>query len=86
MVNRDFKVCLRTPVMDCRSRRISQLLPLVNLLCNVRNAELNTYAIPLQIAFRDCEKLNEIELACVQAVDNMNPSLWMRIQRILETP
>jgi hypothetical protein len=76
----------RSAAIDRRSRRISQLLPLVSLIRHAQSPAMREFSAPLQLALRDLERLNEIELNCVQATDHTGPSLWMRITKILETP
>lgn len=76
----------RTSAMEIRSRRISQLIPVVSLLRNMRDKEAHGVASALQCAIRDLERLNDIEALCALADDETGPTLWINFMSILEAP
>jgi hypothetical protein len=78
------KHVVRSPSVDARSQRITQLLPIVSGLRHSANAEARAVAEPLQATIRDLERLNDIEIRCLMADDRAGPSLRLAFMEILE--
>ena len=55
---------------EARTALISQLLPVVSGFRHSKNLEARNCAELLQIAVRDLERLNDIEMACVSYNSN----------------
>lgn len=67
-----------------RTQLISQLLPIISGFRHSQNIEARNYAALLQLAVRDLERLNDIEMLCRQATDSTGPTLWLKFIELLE--
>lgn len=59
-----------TPYRAIRSKRITELLPLVSSLRHAGDREMRRNGIVLQNVARDLDRLNEVELFLEQHPDN----------------